>query len=157
LEVVADVDDADGHLRGDDDRVVFGPGANLAGQRDDVVFGVRTDVALVGDQRGAVQGFPDVQVDVDLVGGVGDIDVVADVEDTRLGRPRCQPRAPRARAAADGITCTPSCFCRALPGGRRNEKIPRKDRQGRRGVKTCGPDTGRPEGSLTAVAEGSRA
>ena len=94
LEVVPDVDDPDGHLRGVDDCVVFGPGVDMAGQRDDVVLGVRAHVAAVGDQRRAVQGLPDVQVDVNRVGSVGDIDVVADVADT--GR---RPRPPRQRRA----------------------------------------------------------
>lgn len=71
----------DGHLRGADDCVVFGPGADVAGQCDDAVLGVRAYVAAVGDQGRAVQGLLDVQVDIDRVGGVGDVDVILDVAD----------------------------------------------------------------------------
>ena len=89
LKVVADVDDPDGYPRGVEDRVVFGPGTDMAGQRDDVVLGIRAHVTAVRDQRRAVQGLPDVQVDVDRVGSVGDIDVVLDVADAdQAGRGR---------------------------------------------------------------------
>jgi hypothetical protein len=54
----------------------------MAGQCDAVVLGVRGHVTAVGDQRRAVQGLPDVQVDADWIGSVGDIDVVPDVADT---------------------------------------------------------------------------
>ena len=50
-------------------------------RRDDAVLGVRGHVAVVGDQRGAVQRLLDVQVDLDRVEGVADLDVVADVAD----------------------------------------------------------------------------
>jgi len=60
---------------------MFGPGADTAGQRDDAVLGVRGHVAVVGDQRGAVQRLLDVQVDLDRVEGVADLDIVADVTD----------------------------------------------------------------------------
>jgi hypothetical protein len=82
LEVVANVDGPTGHLRGDEHRVVFGPGADMAGQRDDAVLGVRPHVAAVRDQRRAVQRLLDVQVDVDRVGVVTDVDIVPDVADT---------------------------------------------------------------------------
>src|SRR6185437_8970015 len=62
-------------------RVVFGPGADMAGQRDDAVPGVRGHVAVVGDQRGAVQRLLNVQVDLDRVEGVADPDIVADATD----------------------------------------------------------------------------
>jgi hypothetical protein len=55
LEVVADVDDPAGHQRGDDHRVVFGLGADMAAQRDHVVLGLRRHVAAVRDQRRALQ------------------------------------------------------------------------------------------------------
>jgi hypothetical protein len=54
----------------------------MAGQRDDVVFGVGLHVAAVGDQRRAVQRLLDVQVDVHRVGVVADFDVVPDVAGT---------------------------------------------------------------------------
>ena len=96
LEFVADVDDAAGHQRGADHRVVFGPGADMTGQRDDAVLGVRLHVAAVGDQRGAVQCLLDVQVDVDRIDGVADLDVVEDVADA--GQP-----ATAASAAARSV------------------------------------------------------
>ena len=81
LEFVADVDDALGHQCGADHRVVFGPGADMTGQRDDAVLGVRVHVAAVRDRRGAVQCLLDVQVDVDRIDAVADLDVVEDVAD----------------------------------------------------------------------------
>ena len=44
VEVVADVDDAVGHLRGIDHRVVFGPGVDMAGQRDDAFLDIHLHV-----------------------------------------------------------------------------------------------------------------
>src|SRR5690348_15043958 len=51
----------------------------MAGQRDGASLGDRLDVAVAGNQRGAVQRLLDVQVDVDRVGVVADLDVVPDV------------------------------------------------------------------------------
>jgi hypothetical protein len=79
VQLVPDVDDPAGHPGRVDRRVVFGPGADMAGQRDDVVFGFRLDIAAVGHQRQAVQGLLDVQVDVRRIGIVADIDVVPHV------------------------------------------------------------------------------
>src|SRR5215470_7037368 len=81
LEVVVDVDDPAGHQRGADHGVVFGPGADVAGQGDDAVLGGGRHVAAVGDQRRAVQRLLDVQVDGHRVKVVADIDVVPDVAD----------------------------------------------------------------------------
>src|ERR1700757_3994404 len=93
LKVVADVDDAARHPGGFGHRVVLGPGADVAGQRDDAVLGGYLHVAVVGNQRGAVQRLLDVQVDTDLVVDVvADLDVVPDVAqadqpgDRRFGR-----------------------------------------------------------------------
>src|SRR5436190_10326248 len=89
LEVVTDVDDADGHHRGADYRVVFGPGADMAGQRDDAVLGLGRHIAPVGDERGALQRLLDVQIDANRIDDVADIDVVPDVADPdqpRYGR-----------------------------------------------------------------------
>src|SRR4029077_13469171 len=80
LKVVADVNDTARHPGGIDHRVVLGPGADVAGQRDDAVLGDYLHVAVVGNQRGAVQRLLDVQVDVDRAGGVvADLYVVPDV------------------------------------------------------------------------------
>ena len=54
----------------------------MAGQRDDAVLGVRLHIAVVRDQRRAVQRLLDVQVDVERIDGVADIDIVPDVADT---------------------------------------------------------------------------
>jgi hypothetical protein len=53
----------------------------MAGQRDDVVFGVGLHIAAVGDQRRAVQRLLDVHVDVHRVHVIADFDVVPDVAD----------------------------------------------------------------------------
>jgi hypothetical protein len=50
---------------------------------------------------------------------------------------------PRARAAADGITCMG--FCQPLSGGGRNEKMRSERSLSRRDLKTRGLDTGRPK------------
>src|SRR5271165_382418 len=86
VELVANVDDPVGHPRGVDHRVVFGLGADMAGQLDDAFLQVRLHVVVVRDQRGALQRLLDVQVDIDRVGVVTDVDVVRDVADT--GQPR---------------------------------------------------------------------
>src|SRR5271154_6759431 len=81
VQVVTDVVDAGGHPRRVDDRVVLGPGADVAGQRDRVAAGVHGHVAVVRDQRVPVQGVLHVQGDVDRVGVGADVDVVLDVAD----------------------------------------------------------------------------
>jgi hypothetical protein len=45
----------------------------MAGQRDDAVLGVRLHVAVVRDQRRAVQRLLDVQVDVERIDRDGDM------------------------------------------------------------------------------------
>ena len=82
LDVVVDVDDPDGHPGSLNHRVVFGPGADMASQRDNAALGVRPHTAAVIDQRRAVQRLLYVQVDVDRVGTVDDLNVVADAADT---------------------------------------------------------------------------
>ena len=79
LEFVVNVDDAARHPGGTDHRIVLGPRADVAGQRDDAATGGHLDVAVVGNQRRAAQRLLDVQVDVDRVGVVADLDVVPDV------------------------------------------------------------------------------
>src|SRR5271154_6787016 len=81
VEVVTDLHDAAGHPRGADHRVAFGPGANVPAQRHRVAAGVHGDVAVVVDQRVAVQRVLHEPGDVDWVGVVGDVDVVLDVAD----------------------------------------------------------------------------
>jgi hypothetical protein len=80
--MVPDVDDPAGHPRGSDHRVVFGHGADMAGQRDDAVLGVRLHVAAVGEHRRALQCLLDVQVDIHRIDDVEDVDIVEDVADT---------------------------------------------------------------------------
>src|SRR5271169_4445161 len=82
FELVVHVDDTARHPGRADHRVVLGPGADVAGQRDDASVGGHLDVAVVGNQRGAGQRLLDVQVDVDRVGVVADVDLVPDVADT---------------------------------------------------------------------------
>ena len=67
LEFVAAVDDAVGHPGRADHRVVLDPGAHVTRQRDDVIVGLRRNVAAVGDQRGALKRLLDVQVHVDPI------------------------------------------------------------------------------------------
>src|SRR6266851_4074588 len=79
VEVVADVEDAAGHPGGADHRVVFGPGADVPGQRHGVPVGVHRDVAVIRDQRVPVQRVLDEERDIERVGVVGDLDIVLDV------------------------------------------------------------------------------
>src|SRR6516162_5860683 len=81
LDLVANVDDAACHPGGTGHRVMLGPGADMARQRDGASVGSDLHVAVVGNHRGTVQRLMDVQVDVDRVGVVADIDVVPDVAD----------------------------------------------------------------------------
>ena len=62
VEVVADLGDAAGHPGRADHRVMLGPGADVAGQRDRVPAGAHHHVAVIGDQRVAVQRVLDAQV-----------------------------------------------------------------------------------------------
>jgi hypothetical protein len=64
-EVVVDLYDAVGHPGGADHRVTFGPGVEVAAKRHRVAAGVDGDVAVVGDQRVAVQGVLHQPGDVD--------------------------------------------------------------------------------------------
>src|SRR6516165_10054705 len=82
VDVVVDFEDALGHPRGTDGRVVFGPGADVAGQCHGVPAGVHADVAVVGNQRGPVQRVLDVHGDVGCVSIVPDRYLVPDVADT---------------------------------------------------------------------------
>src|ERR1700756_1002997 len=66
-ELVADLEDAACHPGGADHRVVLGAGADVAAQRDRVAGDVHRDVAVVGDQRVAVQGVLHQHGDVGLV------------------------------------------------------------------------------------------
>lgn len=75
VELVHDIHDAAGHPGGGGDRVVFGPSADVAGERDRVPAGVHHHVAVIKDQRVAVQCVLDEERDVDRVRGVGDLDV----------------------------------------------------------------------------------
>src|SRR6516165_8262258 len=80
-QFVADLEDAAGHPGGADHRVVFGPGADVPAQRHRVTGGVHGDVAVIGDQRVALQRALHQHGDVDRVGVVADLDVVLDVAD----------------------------------------------------------------------------
>src|SRR5262249_33028990 len=94
LKVVADVGDSLSHPRGAYHRVVFCPGADMAGQRDDAVLGLRLHITVVRDERGTLKGLLDVQVDVDGIDDVADVDVVfyvAATDQTGNGRFRRRP------------------------------------------------------------------
>src|SRR5580692_1855952 len=81
IEVVADLQDAGGHPGGADHRVVLGPGADVPAQGHRVAAGVDVDVAVVLDDRVAVQRVLHEPGDVDRIGVAGDLDVVLDVAD----------------------------------------------------------------------------
>src|SRR5579862_6521160 len=81
VEIVTDPHDAAGHPRGADHRVAFGPGTDVPAQRHGIAAGVHGDVAVVGDQRVAVQCVLHEPGDVDRVGVVADVNVVLDVAD----------------------------------------------------------------------------
>ena len=78
-EAVEDLVDAAGHRASAHGRVVLGPGADVAGQRHRVAAGVHRHVAVIQDQRVAVQGVLDEERDVGRVRAVGDLDLVLDV------------------------------------------------------------------------------
>src|SRR4029077_9575199 len=94
VQVVADVVDADRHPGGVDHRVVLGPGANVPGQGHSVPVGVHRHVAVVEDQRVAVQCVLYVHGDVDRIGVVADRDVVAEVADAGQPGHRVLGRGP---------------------------------------------------------------
>src|SRR5580704_17150259 len=75
VEVVTDLHDAASHPRGADRRVAFGPGTDVPAQRHRVAAGVHGDVAVVVDQRVAVQRVLHEKGDVDRIGVVADLDV----------------------------------------------------------------------------------
>src|ERR1700722_3742001 len=81
LDLVVDVDDAARHPGRADHCVVLGPGADVAGQRDDAAVGGHLHVAVAGNQCGTVQRLVDVQVDVDRIVVVADLDLIPDVAD----------------------------------------------------------------------------
>src|ERR1700730_11240824 len=81
VEVVTDLHHAAGHPRAADHRVAFGPGTDVPPQRHCVAAGVHGDVAVVVDQRTAVQCTLYEPGDVDRVGVVAAADVVLDVAD----------------------------------------------------------------------------
>src|SRR5579871_4655412 len=81
VEIVTDLHDAACHPRGADHRVAFGPGTDVPAQRHRIAAGVHGDVAVVVDQRAAVQCVLHEPGDVDRVGVVADVDVVRDVAD----------------------------------------------------------------------------
>ena len=61
---------------------MLGPGDNVAGQGHRVAAGVHLHVAVVGDQRVAVESVLDEQGDINRVRVVGDLDLVLDFADT---------------------------------------------------------------------------
>src|SRR5436309_1245578 len=65
--LVADVEDAVGHPGGVDDRVGFGPGADVPGQCHGVRAGVDGQVTVIRDQRVAVERVLDEEGDVSRV------------------------------------------------------------------------------------------
>src|ERR1700722_15780480 len=77
--VVLDEVDAAGHPGGVYRSVVLGPGADGAGQVHRVPVGVHPHVAVVEDQRVAVQRLLDPEGDVSRVHVRGDVDLVPDV------------------------------------------------------------------------------
>src|SRR2546430_1959547 len=89
VEVVTDLHDAAGHPRGADHRVAFGPGTDVPAQCHRVAAGVHGDVAVVVDQRIAVQCVLHQPGHVDRVGVVTDVDVVLDAADA--GQPGDRP------------------------------------------------------------------
>src|SRR5580658_5430502 len=83
IEVVADLYHSWGHPGGADHRVVLGPGADVAAEGHRVAAGIAVDVAVVFDDRGAVQRVLHQSGYVDRIGIVGDLDLVLDVADAR--------------------------------------------------------------------------
>src|SRR3984893_17140049 len=75
-EVIADLGDAACHPGGADHRVSFGPGTVVPAQRARVTPGLHGNIAVVGDQRVAVQGVLDQPGDIHRIGVVADVDVV---------------------------------------------------------------------------------
>lgn len=79
VQVVLDVADAAGHPGRVYRSVMLGPGADAAGEADRVPFGVHHHVAVVEDQRVAVERLLDPEGDVSRIRVRGDVDLVPDV------------------------------------------------------------------------------
>src|ERR1700722_10027337 len=110
-EIVDDVIDAAGHPGGVERRVVLGPGADVPGQRHRVQGGVDHDVAVVHDQRVAVQRVLDAGGDVARVGVGVDADLVLDV--------------PEADQPADGGFCRGALRAEVHGAGQRDVAVAR--------------------------------